>query len=144
MVEVADSLQCLFSASVVERDGSYYIEIPRREIEQGELDAHELYRVGILTHDSTPSSSESRDTAPNDEPQKQQKPPVDEGEVREVTIETLGEQGDGIAKIERGYVVIVDGGHPGETVEVDVHTVRENVAFAEIVEADSSHSDTTL
>lgn len=67
----------------------------------------------------------------------QQGPPVDEGEVREVTIETLGEQGDGIAKVERSYVIIVDGGQPGETVDVDIYTVRGNVAFAEIVASES-------
>jgi tRNA/tmRNA/rRNA uracil-C5-methylase (TrmA/RlmC/RlmD family) len=31
-----------------------------------------------------------------------------------VTIETVGDQGDGIAKVERGYVVIVPETQPGE------------------------------
>jgi predicted RNA-binding protein with TRAM domain len=33
-------------------------------------------------------------------------PPVDEGDVRDVTIEHLSDQGDSIAKIKHGYVVI--------------------------------------
>ena len=137
MVDIPDSLQCLVTASVTEQNASYRIELPREEVEHGELDVGEFYRVGVLTHNAASSPGESDNAAPNAAPQKQQGPPVDEGEVREVTIETLGEQGDGIAKVERGYVVIVDGGQPGETVVVDIQTVRENVAFAEIVTADS-------
>ncbi|WP_342028362.1 TRAM domain-containing protein [Halogranum amylolyticum] len=124
---------------MTEQAGSYRIEIPREEVERGELNAGEFYRVGVLTHTGASSPSESPDTdiAPNATPQEPQVPPVDEGEVREVTIETLGEKGDGIAKVERGYIIIVDGGQPGETVTVNVHTVRQNVAFAEIVADDS-------
>ncbi|SEP08069.1 Predicted RNA-binding protein, contains TRAM domain [Halogranum amylolyticum] len=134
MVEIPDSLQCLCTASVTERKGSYRIEIPREEVAHGELDVGGFYRVGVLTHTAAASSSDSSSAASSDtEPQVQQGPPVEEGEVREVTIETLGEQGDGIAKVERGYVVIVDGGHPGDVVDVKIQTVRENVAFAEIV-----------
>ncbi|WP_089827999.1 TRAM domain-containing protein [Halogranum amylolyticum] len=103
---------------------------------QSGLNVVEHCRVGVLTHTAASSPSESA-AAPNTSPDAQQGPPVDAGEVREVTIETLGEQGDGIAKVERGDVVIVDGGHPGEVVDVKIQTVRENVAFAEIVEAES-------
>ncbi|SEP10412.1 Predicted RNA-binding protein, contains TRAM domain [Halogranum amylolyticum] len=136
MVDVPDSLQCLVTASVTGQNGSYRIEIPREEVELGELDVGEFYRVGVLTHTAASSPSESPDAAPSAAPQEPQVPPVDEGEVREVTIETLGEEGDGIAKVERGYIIIVDGGQPGETVTVNVHTVRQNVAFAEIVPND--------
>jgi predicted RNA-binding protein with TRAM domain len=60
-----------------------------------------------------------------------------EGEVRDVTIETTGDQGDGIAKVERGYVVIVPGGQPGDELSVEIEQVKENVAFAIIVERGS-------
>jgi len=36
-----------------------------------------------------------------------QKPPVTEGEQRTVEIEDIGDQGDGITRVERGFVVIV-------------------------------------
>nr|WP_245756908.1 TRAM domain-containing protein [Halogranum rubrum] len=42
-----------------------------------------------------------------------------------------------MAKVERGYVIIIDGSQPGKTVEVDIHAVRENVVFAEIVASES-------
>ena len=60
-------------------------------------------------------------------------PPVSEGERRTVTVETLGDEGDGIAKVERGYVVIVSDAEPGDTVTVEITNVRENVSFGSIV-----------
>ena len=54
--------------------------------------------------------------------------------IRTATIETVGEQGDGIAKVERGYVVIIPGGQPGDEPTVKIDQVRDNVAFASIVD----------
>ncbi|WP_328766624.1 TRAM domain-containing protein [Haloarcula nitratireducens] len=63
-----------------------------------------------------------------------QGPPVEEGETRRVEIEDIGEQGDGVARVERGYVVIVPDTELGERVAVEIQTVTENVAFAEVTE----------
>ena len=52
--------------------------------------------------------------------------------MREVTIETIGDQGDGIAKVERGYVVIVPEAEPGDEVTVEITQARENLAFAQV------------
>lgn len=135
MVDVVDSLKCLFSASVTEQDESYVIEIPRREIEQGAITPGDLYRIGVLAHQSASFRSAKDEVEPTSrsESERQQGPPVDEGDVIEVTIETLGDQGDGIAKVDRGYVIIVSGGQPSDTVLVEIENVRENVAFAEII-----------
>ena len=48
-------------------------------------------------------------------------PPVEEGEIPEVTIETVCDQGDGIAKVDRCYVVIVPETQLGEQpiIEID-------------------------
>ena len=62
--------------------------------------------------------------------------PVEEDVVRKGTIESVGDQGDGIAKVERGYVVIVPDGEPGDQPTVEIDTVRQNVAFATIVDRD--------
>lgn len=63
-----------------------------------------------------------------------QRPPVTEGETRDVVIEDTGEQGDGITRVERGFVVIAPDTEPDEHVEIEITDVRENVAFAEIVD----------
>jgi predicted RNA-binding protein with TRAM domain len=61
-------------------------------------------------------------------------PPVDEGEQRTVEIEDIGNQGDGITRVERGFVVIVPETERGERVTVEITEVAENVAFAEVAE----------
>ena len=61
-------------------------------------------------------------------------PPVEEGETRTVEIENIGDQGDGITRVERGFVVIVPDTEQGERVAIEITDVRENVAFAEVVE----------
>ena len=53
-----------------------------------------------------------------------------------MTIESLGDQGDGITKIDRGYVVIVPGTRPDDKVTVEI----ENVAFARVSD-DNCESD---
>jgi predicted RNA-binding protein with TRAM domain len=71
------------------------------------------------------------------EPERQRgppKPPVEEGEQRTVEIEDIGDQGDGITRVERGFVVIVSDTDQGERVTIEITDIRENVAFAEVVE----------
>ena len=129
MVEISDRLECVFSSSVVENEDSYSIEVPKEELTVGTISVGETYRVAILG-DSQPNENQSRQEQPSAE--STPTPPVDTGDIREVTIETLGDQGDGIAKIERGYVLIVPGGRPDDEVTVEVTEVRQNVAFAEV------------
>ena len=140
MIEISDSLRSLFSAQIEDRDGSYIVDVPASEIEHDALAANETYRVAILKSESSTSQKtqeEQRQSAGQELTQTSDGPPVDEGEVRDVTIETTGDQGDGIAKVERGYVVIVPGGQPGDELSVEIEQVKENVAFASIVETDS-------
>ncbi|MDB2275750.1 TRAM domain-containing protein [Halorubrum ezzemoulense] len=140
MVEISDSLRSVFSAQIEERDGSYIVDVPASEIEHDALAADETYRVAILKSESSTSKktqAEQPQSAAQEPTPTSDGPPVDEGEVRDVTIETTGDQGDGIAKVERGYVVIVPGGQPGDELSVEIEQVKENVAFASIVEPDS-------
>lgn len=71
-------------------------------------------------------------------PQKQDKtdqgPPVEEGDQRTVDIEDIGKRGDGISRVERGYVIIVPDTEPGERVTIEISNVRENVGFGEVIE----------
>lgn len=131
MVEIPDRLECLFSAAVEEAGDSYTIEVPKDEAERGTISAGETYRVVLLENNPSDKSEPSHaNTAPT--PTSTPTPPVSTGDIREVTIETLGDQGDGIAKIERGYVLIVPGVRPDDEVTVEITQVRENVAFADV------------
>jgi predicted RNA-binding protein with TRAM domain len=137
-MESSETLQTLYTAPVEQSDGTYQISVPDREIASGTLADGETYRIALI---STPTSH-TETTAPDsdhgaehDEHQPQaDSPPVTEGERRNVEVEHLGDQGDGIAKVERGYVVIVPDTTVGDRVTVEIQQVRENVAFAEVVD----------
>jgi predicted RNA-binding protein with TRAM domain len=131
-MEISDKLLCLFSAEVRAEDDRYVVEIPRREVETGSIAADEVYRVALISREEAETDGESESTAPSDEPQ----PPVEVGEMRYVEIEDLGKQGDGIARVERGYVIIVPGAEVGERVKIEVTEVKSNFAVGEVVEED--------
>lgn len=56
--------------------------------------------------------------------------PVQEGDVETVTITDIGEEGDGIAKIE-GYTVFVPGAEQGEQLDVKIVDRKQRYGFAE-------------
>ena len=142
MVEISEQLECLFSGSVDQDSGSYRIEVPKREIDNGSIILGETYRVAILSTETTDEESDSQSQSPSSTSETAtQSPPVESGDKRTLTIESVGDQGDGIAKVERGYVVIVPGARPGDEVEVEIQNARENVAFAEVIETMSSTAD---
>ena len=133
MVEIPDQLECLFSASVTDTGDSYSIEVPQNELDAGTIAAGETYRVVILEDTEPAESDDPQDgSSKNSTTSATPQPPISQGEIREVTIETLGDQGDGIAKIERGYVLIVPGARPDDEVTVEITDVRENFAFTSV------------
>ncbi|RBI59762.1 deoxyribonuclease [halophilic archaeon] len=133
-MEIDDKLLCLFSADIDEQDGDYTITIPERELEKGEVDDDGVYRVAVL-RSSTPTDSRTQDTRESQPATDDDSgPPVDVGDRRVVEIEDIGEQGDGIARVERGYVLIVPETEHGDHVTVEITKVKPNVAFGEVVE----------
>ncbi|QLG63260.1 TRAM domain-containing protein [Halorarum salinum] len=135
-MNISDELLCLFSAEVRENDDRYVIEVPRREIETGSVAAGDVYRVALISQRADAdagdagSSGGAKATGSGDGPQ----PPVEPGEIRYVEIEDLGKQGDGIARVERGYVIIVPGAEVGERVKIEVTEVKSNFAVGEVIE----------
>lgn len=149
MLELPDRLECLFTASVEQRGDSHSIEIPRSELEQGAISSGETYRVAILPSPPRNRDADTRQqnrsvSASESMASASQTPPVSEGDVREVTIETLGDQGDGIAKIERGYVVIVPGTRPDDEVTIEITQARENVAFAQVHDDETTPDEPSI
>ncbi|MCD2203882.1 MULTISPECIES: TRAM domain-containing protein [Halobacteriales] len=134
-MEIPTQLRCLFAGAVEQQDGTYLIEVPEREIDRGELQQGDTYRVAVLGASATDDAAET----PTDSQSKQttSTPPVTEGEQRTVEIEDIGDQGDGITRVERGFVVIVPDTERGERVTVEITDVTENVAFAEVAEREN-------
>ncbi|RBI60256.1 deoxyribonuclease [halophilic archaeon] len=119
---------------VDEQNGSYTVTIPKREVEKGDVDDDGVYRVALL-RSNAPADYSDQDThesqpATDDD----SRPPVDVGDRRRVEIEDIGEQGDGIARVEHGYVIIVPETEHGDHVTVEITGVKPNVAFSEVVE----------
>lgn len=133
-MEISEKLLCLFSAEVRETDdGEYVVDVPNREIDDGSVEPGETYRVALVARDGDAASTDDAEASPSrsgDGPQ----PPVEPGEMRYVEIEDLGKQGDGIARVERGYVIIVPDTEVGERVKIEVTEVKSNFAVGEVVE----------
>jgi len=133
-MEIPDTLRCLFSAEIEEENGTYRLEVPADELRQGTLTAGAVYRVAILSSQADSSTEQTDDDDPDFADDDLETPPVSEGERRDVEIEDIGEQGDGITRVERGFVVIVPDTDKGERVTVEITDVRPNVAFADVIE----------
>jgi predicted RNA-binding protein with TRAM domain len=178
-MEISEDLRCVFSAEIAERNGSYVIEVPEREVDLDTLSEGATYRVAMLsdggagrssdgavdgsvTDDgsgvrnrssgsdgsgngpdrrsdgadrSAGSSSGDRADAAAGAPE----PPVDRGDEVTVDIEGIGDQGDGIARVDRGYVIIVPDTEKGERVRIRVTSVKQNVAFADVIDRVERH-----
>jgi predicted RNA-binding protein with TRAM domain len=132
MTEIPESLRTLFTGRLERRGDRYVVTVPSHAVDAGDVTPGETYRVALLAQSETdePASKEYGHAAS----ERDDGPPVDEGEVREVTVESVGDKGDGIAKVEHGYVVIVPGARPGDSPTVRIDTVRQNVAFATVLD----------
>ncbi len=143
-MELPDRLRCLFTATVESEDDVARIEIPKRELEHENLRSGGTYQIAILgSSASTESAEPEPDRTPPDDAEAGSDsvdeydtpaPPVEVGDTRRVEIADIGDQGDGITRIERGFVVIVPDTEKGERVAIEITDVAETVAFAEVVE----------
>jgi len=68
----------------------------------------------------------------NGEAQERSDKPVSEGDTITAEVEGLGEENDGIVRVE-GYVLFVPGGEVGEEYEIQVTQVGPKFGFGEIV-----------
>lgn len=148
IMNVPEQLSCLFSAEVETKDDSHVIEIPKNEIETGYVNPDDTHQLAVLalsteSSDTVDHSQETsqktsqetgQETSQKTRSQNSQQPPVAEGETRIVEIEDIGDQGDGLTRVENGYVIIVADTEKGERVRIEIDTVRQNVAFANVVE----------
>jgi len=153
-MDIPDSLLCLFNGEVERRNGSYVIEVPKNELDSGVIRDGKSYRVGLFRAAQVEDSQDETETEERKGGFSGQVPrtqlgnsgsnsssggsrdetPVKEGNTREVEIEDLGEQGDGIARIGPGYVVFVPATDIGDRVKVRITDARDNFAFADVVE----------
>ena len=136
-MEIPETLLTMYSGEIEERNGSPIVSLPDRELETGNLEVGETYRIAVFARTDTTGDATSEQ--PRRQPDRRgdtDEPPVEEGELCEVEIEDTGEQGDGIARVGPGYVVFVSDTQVGDRVTVRITQARDNFAFAEVVEAE--------
>ena len=146
---VPQELVYLSVHDIQQRNGQYYIQIPSEHIESGSLDQSKQYRIALIdTVDSSQTESQyldrhsdESDSSNFDQGQRDQ-PPVSEGDVLTVEVDSTGEKGDGIAHVAGGYVVVVEGGTVGEEITVRIDTVKRNYSFATIIDGSDQVSQT--
>ena len=131
-MDIPDAVLCLFSAQIEGQNGSYHINIPEHELTLGDLKSGSSYRVAILPSDSAQTTA--NETRRSKQDRTTSEPPVEVGDQRTVDIEDIGKQGDGIARVERGYVVVVPETELNERVLIEITDVTETVAFGKVVE----------
>ena len=137
-MEISEKLNCLFSAAVEETADTYVIEVPHEEVTEGFVDKEKVHQVALLSTGRSfvgrESSGSSQDTTSSQEAGEIKEPPVSEGDKRIVEISEMVDQGDSLTRVERGFVVIVPGAQVGDRVRIHIETVRDTVAFGEVVE----------
>ncbi len=131
-MEIPEELLCLYTARIENHDGTHVIDVPNRELLNGDIEAGGQYRVALLPTSGSDESVSTEETEPTDDTEPRD-PPVSEGDRRMVEIENLGDQGDGIARVERGYVVIVPDTDVGDEVTIEIEDLHPNFAMARVV-----------
>lgn len=147
MIDFLNSVLCVFTSRLKQENDSYVLEVPEQELEVGSLEQGKTYKVALFEAGETrPEDEKQQDSGTSftgsvsetgQRPQSEQEldePPVEEGDIRDVEIEDIGEKGDGIARIPPGYVVFVENTRPGDRVKIKISEARENFAFAEVIE----------
>jgi predicted RNA-binding protein with TRAM domain len=133
-----DGLLCLFSGKIRrDADGDFVVSIPRSEIDHGTIQPGNAHRIGIFDEvAAAPGTLQDRSSESEEDTATRQptgEPPVEEGEELTVTIEGMGEEGDGVAKVPPGYVIMIPETEVGEEVRIQVTATRENVGFGTVV-----------
>ena len=133
-MQISDKLLCLFNAEVTVRDDEYVVRVPTSEVEAGSVDPGQVYRVALIERSDGTSGSTSTSSSTSTSTSSGPQPPVEVGEIRYVEVEDIGKQGDGIARVERGYVIIVPGAEVGDRVKIEITEVKSNFAVGEIID----------
>jgi len=133
-MDISETLEIMYSAQIEESDGRYHIHVPEREIEAGTIAADETYRVALLASPTNQADASATQGPASADAEPYDGPPVSAGDHRTVDIESTGDQDDRIAKIDRGYVLIVPETSVGNRVTVEIEQARDNVGFTTVAD----------
>lgn len=135
---VSDNVYCVVPVIVELVDGRYVIEIPDSVMENGGIDRGEVCRVAMLEPASKHGGGSEGDSLSQTGYTKGvgsrgEGPPVSVEDILELEITSVGDQGDGVARTEEGYVIFVPGTHKGDRVAVEIREVNPQYAFGDVI-----------
>lgn len=133
MSSILNSLLSYFTAKIYEEDEKYVIEVPKHEVQQGSLDLDSPHKVAIFGSEEEQAAQST--TPSHEELTPGPSPPVREGEELTVDVVDEGSEGDGIARINEGYVIIIPEGTVGDSLEIEITAVKEQFAIGEQIGA---------
>jgi len=144
-MEIDDSLLTLFHAEIASSEGQYTLTVPDREVDLGDISEGGTYRIAVLptTEEVDPEENDIQPRQPTEDEMNESEvgtPPVTEGERVTAQIDTIGDEGDGVAFVEGGYAVFISGAQVGETILAEITDVRDRYAFADPVNGRSKES----
>lgn len=126
-----DDLLCLTHEELEKQGDEYVLRLPEQTIENAGLYNGDLVKLAVKQPADVTLTRHNNRPVPDDHDE----PPVTEGEELTVEIESFGDQGDGIARTQEGYVIIVEGEtEKGDRVAVEITEVRPNLAKATVVD----------
>jgi predicted RNA-binding protein with TRAM domain len=125
MTNESSELICKFTGKIEKQGHDHIVTIPETETEYGSLPSGDIVRISVETAEQTLKGATQQETPASS-------PPVKEGDHLTVEIEDIGDQGDGIARVDRGYVLIVPGTEPGDSVDVEVTQTNPDYGFAQM------------
>ena len=133
-----DSPSCIYTARLERVGDRYVVEIPSREIELGSLSPGDVCQVTVdLLEEGSPDESTTGSATDRTDGSDGPDQPVSVGDRLTVQIDDMGQQGDGIARVGEGYVLIVPGSDVDDEVDVEVQHTNPTYGFAEILEEKS-------
>lgn len=140
---IPEELVYFSTHEIQQSDGQYEIQIPETHVDGSPLGESDEYRVAIMQTTDTQSSSQTASDSDSEKSTVSNRnsstgggyePPVSVGEELTVTIDSTGDQGDGIAHVAGGYVVVVEDASVGDELLVHIDSVKQNYSFASIVD----------
>ena len=137
-MEIPDELVSLFNTRVEWRGGSFVVEIPTSEIRYGAITLDTTYRVAIVSSDADLPRWEGAVAPYRSEAQtaglRGGEPPVSVGDTLTVRIEDIGEQGDGITRVDGEFVIFVPDTDVGDEVTIEVTHLVDTYGFGRVVD----------
>lgn len=129
----SSDLVAVANTRLEEGSDSVTVELPKRVVQNTSLRDGHIVQVAV--HNPPADLLPTRVGGPTGDG-----PPVNSGDEYTVTIDTVGDQGDGIAKVEGGFVLIIPDADPHEQVTVEVTNVYDSHAEATVT---NRHNDRT-